>query len=303
MEILSPGHNSLMALLPCLELGRVIWLKTIPSTGRDYTQCQAGRHSVDCQSYEAMNPMKLCLVVAQGVHTGKTIPVTSADFVIGRDPQCQLRPASPAVSKQHCGISVREGKVFVRDCGSTNGTFLNGEQIASEREAKAGDRLRVGPLEFDIRIEAGATATPKPAPARAAASAPAKPAAAKKSTAGSASARATDTVPEGGTIVLEPGASLSDVNRATSTTIVDSPGSGFEEDADQAAAMLLGMDDGPVATPTLEQMSADATTVMEVPALGAKPGEPKKEEPKKHSADSSSAAAEALSKYMRRPRT
>jgi len=246
--------------------------------------------------------MKLNLVVAQGVHTGKTIPVTSADFVIGRDPQCQLRPASPAVSKQHCGISVREGKVFVRDCGSTNGTFLNDEQIAGEREAKAGDRLRVGPLEFDLQFEAGAAVVAKPAaaPARTVA----KPAvAAKKSTAGSASARATDTVPEGGTIVLEPGALLNDLNRVATTTIVDTPGGGSEDDADQAAAMLLGMDDGPIAAPTIEQMSADATTVMEVPALGAKPGEAKKEEPKKHSADSSSAAAEALSKYMRRPRT
>lgn len=246
--------------------------------------------------------MKLSLVVAQGVHTGKTIPVTSADFVIGRDPQCQLRPASPAVSKQHCGISVREGKVFVRDCGSTNGTFLNGEQIAGEREAKAGDRLRVGPLEFDLQIEATVPAIPAAVPARAAAPAPAKPVAAKKSTVGS-SANVADTVPDGGTVVLEPGASLDDVNRAATTAIVGTPGSGFENEADQAAAMLLGMDDGPLAAPTLEQMSVDATTVMEVPALGAKPGEAKKEEPKKHSADISSAAADALSKYMRRPRT
>lgn len=250
--------------------------------------------------------MKLSLVVAQGVHTGKTIPVAAADFVIGRDPQCQLRPASPAISKQHCGIATREGKVFVRDCGSTNGTFLNGEQIAAEREAKSGDRLRVGPLEFDILIEAGVSVAAKPAaaPARTATPAVAKPASPpKKAATGSARARATDTVPEGGTIVLAPGASLDDLNRAASTTIVDAPGSGFEDDADQAAAMLLGMDDGPGTAPTLEQMSADPTTVMEVPALGAKPGEAKKEEPKKNSTDSSSAAADALSKYMRRPRT
>ena len=244
--------------------------------------------------------MKLCLVVAQGVHTGKTIPVTSADFIIGRDPQCQLRPASPAVSKQHCGISVREDKVFVRDCGSTNGTFLNGEQIAGEREAKSGDRLRVGPLEFDLKFEAGASVVAKPA----ATPMIAKPASAsKKAAVGSASARATDTVPEGGTIVLEPGTSLDDLSRAATTTIVDYSGSGNEDDPDQVAAMLLGMDDGPGTAPTLEQMSADSTTVMEVPALGAKPGEAKKEEAKKINADSSSAAAEALSKYMCRPRT
>ena len=250
--------------------------------------------------------MKLSLVVAQGVHTGKTIPVAPPDFVIGRDPQCQLRPASPAISKQHCAISIRDGKVFVRDCGSTNGTFLNGEQIAGEREAKAGDRLRVGPLEFDIQIEAGASVAAKPAatPVRVAAAATAKSAgASKKAVVGSAMARATNTVPEGGTIVLEPGTSLDDLTRAATTTIVDDSGSSFEDDPDQAAAMLLGMDDGPGSAPTLEQMSVDPTTVMEVPALGAKPGEAKKEEAKKINTDSSSAAADALSKYMRRPRT
>jgi predicted component of type VI protein secretion system len=237
--------------------------------------------------------MKLSLVVAQGVHTGKVIPITTAEFVIGRDPQCQLRPASPAVSKQHCAIAVRDNKVFVRDCGSTNGTFINGEQVAGDREVQSGDRLRVGPLEFDLKFEsevAAARPAAKPA-AKAAAGKVAAPA-----------AIATDTVPAGGTVVMEPGAPPPD-DRAASTTIVDAPGSGLEEDPDHAAALLLGMDDvlGGT-TPTVEQFSADPTTVMEMPALGAKPGE-KKDDPKKPTGDSASAAAEALSKYMRRPRT
>jgi pSer/pThr/pTyr-binding forkhead associated (FHA) protein len=236
--------------------------------------------------------MKISLVVAQGVHAGKVIPVTSADFVIGRDPQCQLRPASPAVSKQHCAVSARDGKVYLRDCGSTNGTFLNDEQIASEREVKTGDRLRVGPLEFDLRIEAGSP-TSKSSPA--APATPARPAArpaAKEHPA--ATALATGPVPEGATmIMLPPGG-------ATNTTVVDA-GNTPSEDADQLAAMLLGLDEG--SGPTVEQMSADPTTVMEMPALGAKPGEDKKKDEKKSHADSASAAAEVLSKYMRRPRT
>jgi pSer/pThr/pTyr-binding forkhead associated (FHA) protein len=246
--------------------------------------------------------MKLSLVVAQGVHTGKVIPVTSTEFVIGRDPQCQLRPASPAVSKQHCGIAVRDGKVFVRDCGSTNGTFLNGEQIAGEREANSGDRLRVGPLEFDLKIEnnvsAAASATQPAVVVKAAAKPVAKPAPVVVK-AGSPF----EAVPSGGTVILEPGAKLDD--RAASTTIVDGPDSGLEDDPDHAAALLLGLDEPTSGgtTPTVESFSADPTTVMEMPALGAKPAETKKEEPKKNNTDSSSAAAEVLSKYMRRPRT
>ena len=235
--------------------------------------------------------MKLSLVVAQGVHSGKVIPVTSAEFVIGRDPQCQLRPASPAISKQHCALTIRDAKAFIRDCGSTNGTFINNEQVAGEREVKTGDRLRVGPLEFDIKLEVGAPA------AKPAAAAAAKPA--SKPAAVGAAAAATDTVPQGGTVVLDPPAA-----KGANTTVVEgSPGSP-QDDPDQLAAMLLGLDDPGGSGPTVESMSADPTTVMEMPALGAKPGEqPKKEEAKKNSTDSASAAAEVLSKYMRRPRT
>jgi predicted component of type VI protein secretion system len=235
--------------------------------------------------------MKLSLVVAQGVHSGKVIPVAGAEFVIGRDPQCQLRPASPAISKQHCALSIRGGQVFIRDCGSTNGTFINGEQVAGELEVKSGDRLRVGPLEFDLKLEAAA----------AHAVTAAKPAVAAKPAARPAAVGVKDPVPSGATIIIEPGALAA---KSANTTVVEGPGGSSNEDPDQLAAMLLGLDDGSSATPTVESMSADPTTVMEMPALGAKPGEQaKKEEAKKVNTDSASAAAEVLSKYMRRPRT
>ncbi|HJZ91314.1 MAG TPA: FHA domain-containing protein [Gemmataceae bacterium] len=246
--------------------------------------------------------MKLSLVVAQGVHTGKVIPVTAADFVIGRDPQCQLRPASPAVSKQHCALNVRDGKVYVRDCGSTNGTFINGEQVAAEREVKAGDRLRVGPLEFDLMIDTSAPAA-RPAPAQpAAAKAAPKPAAKPTAKPAAKPASANDTVTGAGTVVMDP-PTAAPVEAARATTVVD-PGPPSERDVDdQVAALLLGMEDGPAAPGTIEQLSADATTVMEMPALGAdKTGDPKKDQKKVHE-DSATAAAELLSKYMRRPRT
>jgi pSer/pThr/pTyr-binding forkhead associated (FHA) protein len=244
--------------------------------------------------------MKISLVVAQGVHTGKVIPVTSAEFVIGRDPQCQLRPASPAVSKQHCALSARDGKVYLRDCGSTNGTFLNNEQIAGEREVKTGDRLRVGPLEFDLRVEtASPTSKSTPAAAKPAAAPAARPAAkpAAKVAAGTVSLAPPEGVPDGATMIMPP---PNGGSGAANTTVVDA-GTGPAEDADQLAAMLLGLDDG--SGPTVEQMSADPTTVMEMPALGSKPGEEKKKDEKKTHGDSASAAAEVLSKYMRRPRT
>src|SRR6516162_1872077 len=108
--------------------------------------------------------MKLSLVVtSQGKGAGKVIPITLAQFLIGRDPQCQLRPASPVISKRHCAVLVKGGKAFVRDFDSTNGTFVNDQPVKGEVELHNGDRLKVGPLAFLVKME---TTTPvnKPTP-------------------------------------------------------------------------------------------------------------------------------------------
>ncbi|HEV3117656.1 MAG TPA: FHA domain-containing protein [Gemmataceae bacterium] len=108
--------------------------------------------------------MKLSLVVVTpGKMEGKSIPVTLSQFLIGRDPQCQLRPASALISKRHCALLIREEKAFVRDFDSTNGTSVNDDPVKGERELKDGDTLKVGPLAFRVALE---TAVPvdKPTP-------------------------------------------------------------------------------------------------------------------------------------------
>jgi len=102
--------------------------------------------------------MKLSLVVNHGVHKGKVIPIPLKQFLIGRDPQCHLRPASPLISKRHCALLIQGDKVLIRDFDSTNGTVLNDEPVKGERELKNNDRLLIGPLSFLVRMEAGAVA-------------------------------------------------------------------------------------------------------------------------------------------------
>src|SRR5262245_8649897 len=108
--------------------------------------------------------MKVNLVVSTGNAAGKVIPITLSQFVIGRDPQCQLRPSSAVISKRHCAVLIREGKVFLRDFDSTNGSFVNDEQVKGEVELRHDDRLKVGPLEFTVQIAATTTTAGKPTP-------------------------------------------------------------------------------------------------------------------------------------------
>jgi pSer/pThr/pTyr-binding forkhead associated (FHA) protein len=102
--------------------------------------------------------MKLSLVVNDGVHKGKVIPIPLKQFLIGRDPQCHLRPASSLISKRHCALLIQGEKVFVRDFDSTNGTVLNGQPVKGEHELKNDDQLLVGPLSFLVRMETGVAA-------------------------------------------------------------------------------------------------------------------------------------------------
>jgi pSer/pThr/pTyr-binding forkhead associated (FHA) protein len=110
------------------------------------------------------NSMKLSLVVTtSGKWEGKEIPITLPQFVVGRDQKCNLRPSSPLISKRHCAFLTRGTQVFLRDFGSTNGTFVNDQRIEGERELENQDRLTIGPLNFVVRLE---TSTPvdKPTP-------------------------------------------------------------------------------------------------------------------------------------------
>jgi len=113
--------------------------------------------------------MKLSLVVTTaGKAQGQVIPIKLAQFVIGRDPQCNLRPASALISKRHCAVLVKSGQVFVRDFDSTNGTFINDKPVKGEAPLQNDDELKVGPLSFKVLIEDQASVskpTPPPKPA------------------------------------------------------------------------------------------------------------------------------------------
>ena len=117
--------------------------------------------------------MKISLVVlTAGKMMGKEIPITAAEFRIGKDPSCQLKPAA-GVSDKHCAFLVKQGKLFLIDLGSAEGTFVNDNKISAEVELKPKDKVKVGPLLFEVKIEAPA---PAAKPAVTAAPAAAKPA-------------------------------------------------------------------------------------------------------------------------------
>ncbi|MCS7167925.1 MAG: FHA domain-containing protein [Gemmatales bacterium] len=96
--------------------------------------------------------MKLYLLVKKPQGGFQEIPIRLSQFLIGRDPDCHLRPVSPLVSKRHCAILIREGRAFLKDFESTNGTYHNGRLLKGEIELMDGDEFKVGPLEFKVKL-------------------------------------------------------------------------------------------------------------------------------------------------------
>ena len=78
--------------------------------------------------------------------------VESGELVlVGRGPHCQVQIEDPSVSRVHCRLLVRDGKVIIYDAGSRWGTSVNGERVR-EQELQPGDCIEMG--ETTLRLEA-----------------------------------------------------------------------------------------------------------------------------------------------------
>jgi pSer/pThr/pTyr-binding forkhead associated (FHA) protein len=94
--------------------------------------------------------MDVQMLVVQGKQRGQILKFVTGEFVIGRGPECHVRPNSDWVSRQHCLLRVGDESVHIRDLGSTNGTLINGVRLVDERRLDSGDKVQVGPLVLQV---------------------------------------------------------------------------------------------------------------------------------------------------------
>ncbi|MBX7114144.1 MAG: GGDEF domain-containing protein [Myxococcaceae bacterium] len=85
-----------------------------------------------------------CLVQIHGPELGKKHVLDEDEFTIGRDVKNNIVIDLDNVSRRHAKISNRSGRHFVVDLGSTNGTYLNDEEVLEETPLRSGDHVKVG---------------------------------------------------------------------------------------------------------------------------------------------------------------
>lgn len=91
-------------------------------------------------------PTEACLVVIHSPdpsRLGHRFPLGEAEVRIGREPDNEVVLQDDAASRRHARIRVAGGGHRVIDLGSTNGTWVNDEQVR-EQALGSGDLLRLG---------------------------------------------------------------------------------------------------------------------------------------------------------------
>ena len=82
-----------------------------------------------------------------GPRTGERVPLDKDKVTFGRAKSSDCVLSHPTVSRQHFIVELNNGKLFLVDKGSENGTHANGERV-SWVELKEGDQIQAGPFIF-----------------------------------------------------------------------------------------------------------------------------------------------------------
>ena len=89
------------------------------------------------------------LVTIQGPYSGQSFPLSHTAIAIGRATERDIAlPADTSVSRSHARITYTEGRHFIADDGSSNGTFVNGGRVADPRLLSSGDTIQLAETVF-----------------------------------------------------------------------------------------------------------------------------------------------------------
>jgi hypothetical protein len=97
--------------------------------------------------------MRVTLRVLSGPHIGRTFTFDQHDtFLIGRAETAHLcLPEDRFFSRHHCLLEIAPPRVFLRDLGSTNGTFVNGQRV-HEAYLSSGDKIQGGQTVLAVEV-------------------------------------------------------------------------------------------------------------------------------------------------------
>jgi len=140
-----------------LRVIRAVWVEMSPATIRksrserrqEKRQVRAAARPPD-RPKESRRRQLYLRVVEPPAHAGRTYDLDD-ELTIGRSPGCGVAmPEDIYASTLHARLFRRNDQLWVEDLGSTNGTFVNREQITQAMRLGKGDLLQIGSTVFEV---------------------------------------------------------------------------------------------------------------------------------------------------------
>jgi diguanylate cyclase (GGDEF)-like protein len=87
---------------------------------------------------------KPCLTVLTGTASGQVFKLALGTSVLGRASTCEVRVDDEGISRQHAQVRHDNGRAWLEDMASRNGTFVNGIKLTAPTELHQGDKIQLG---------------------------------------------------------------------------------------------------------------------------------------------------------------
>lgn len=105
--------------------------------------------AVEIAASEAVKRFRLRML--RGVPAYGAYPIDK-ELHVGRSEECEIFLLDPSVSRRHAIVALEDGNPVVRDDGSRNGTFVNGERVKMRRLAE-GDEVTFGKTTMRVEMD------------------------------------------------------------------------------------------------------------------------------------------------------
>jgi pSer/pThr/pTyr-binding forkhead associated (FHA) protein len=130
---------------------RAVWVEVRPPRprlARRQPNTQAATQAPHPRSRQKGPNLRLRVVEPEAAR-GQVFEIPD-EVTIGRAVGCGVRMDDAYTSNIHARLYRRDGSIWVEDLGSTNGTWLNAERVASPKKLGRGDILQIGGTVFEV---------------------------------------------------------------------------------------------------------------------------------------------------------
>src|SRR3954453_1271191 len=79
----------------------------------------------------------------KGANQGSTHELSAEKIILGRNAECDVVLNVPAVSREHAVIRRIQGKFYIEDLKSRNGTFVNNKEVTARLVLRDNDKIKI----------------------------------------------------------------------------------------------------------------------------------------------------------------